>query len=123
MKIAVATEQGMVFGHFGKCEQFTILETDEKDILSKELLDTKEHGHGMLPPYLAEAGVQLVIAGGMGDGAKQKLAAAGIEYIVGAQGAVEEVVKSYLEGTLVASEEGCHDHHHHQGHQCQCHTK
>lgn len=120
MKIAVATEGGMVFGHFGKCEQFTIFETDEKNILAKELLDTKAHSHGMLPPYLAAAGVQLVIAGGMGDGAKQKLAAQGIQYIIGVQGPIEEAVRGYLEGTLEAVEDGCHDHHH-EGHQCQCH--
>lgn len=121
MKIAVATEQGMVSGHFGKCEQFTVFETVEKDIVAKELLNTSQHGHSLLPPYLAGAGVKLVIAGGMGDGAKQKLTALGIEAIVGISGPVEEAVRLYLEGKLESAGGGCHGHGHHEGHQCQCH--
>jgi predicted Fe-Mo cluster-binding NifX family protein len=44
MKIAVAAENGCVSGHFGKCEQFTIFETDDKKIIGKERLDTRAHG-------------------------------------------------------------------------------
>lgn len=121
MKIAVATENGSVSGHFGKCEQFTIYETDDKKITGKFLLDTSAHGHGMLPGFLVSKGVDTVIAGGMGAGARQNLETLGIRIISGAQGNVEETVRQYLEGALVVSEGGCSGHEHHGEHHCNCH--
>jgi len=121
MKIAVATENGMVSGHFGKCEQFTVFEAEDSRVMGKMLLDTSEHGHGNLPPFLASKGVETVIAGGMGDGARQKLEALGIGIVSGASGNVEAVVRQYLEGTLKVSKAGCSGEHHHGDHQCGCH--
>ena len=121
MKIAVATENGCISGHFGKCEQFTIFETEDKRIIKKELLDTRAHGHGLLPGFLTSNGVETVIAGGMGDGAKQNLNSLGIRIVSGASGNVEETVQQYLEGILKVSEGGCHSGEHHGEHQCNCH--
>ncbi|MGE5630731.1 MAG: NifB/NifX family molybdenum-iron cluster-binding protein [Caulobacteraceae bacterium] len=121
MKIAVATDNGLVSGHFGKCEQFTVFETEGRKIIEKKVLDTSAHGHSMLPPFLASNGVKTVIAGGMGEGAKQKLDLLGIKAVMGAQGKVEVVVQKYLDGTLELGEGGCHEHHGHEGHHCNCH--
>jgi len=121
MKIGVATENGFVSGHFGKCEQFTIFETEGKEAKSKTLLDTKAQGHALLPPFLAANGVETVIAGGMGDGARQKLESLGIDIISGASGKVDDVLTQYLEGTLKVSEGGCHSDHRHGEHHCSCH--
>jgi len=121
MRIAVATENGLVSGHFGKCEQFTIFDTEDKEIRSKALLDTSAHGHGLLPGFLSSNGVDTVIAGGMGDGAMQRLASLGIHIVLGATGDVEETVRQYLEGTLKVSGDGCHSGHHHGAHHCNCH--
>ena len=121
MKIAVATENGFVSGHFGKCEQFTIFEAEDKSIRGKELLDTSAHGNALLPAFLVSKGVDTVIAGGMGDGAKQNLQSLGIRIISGAHGNVEEVVRQHLAGTLKVSEGGCSGDHHHGNHHCNCH--
>lgn len=121
MKIGVATENGFVSEHFGKCEQFTIFETEDKSIKGKVLLDTSAHGHALLPSFLASNGVETVIAGGMGDGAKQNLESLGIRIIPGASGNVEEAVHQYLEGTLKVSEGGCSGKHHQGNHHCNCH--
>lgn len=121
MKIAVATENDMVSGHFGKCEQFTIFDVEDKTIEGKVLLDTSDHSHGLLPPFLASKGVELVISGGMGEGARQKLESLGINIVTGARGNVEESVRQYLDGTLRTSEGGCSGGHHHEGHHCNCH--
>jgi predicted Fe-Mo cluster-binding NifX family protein len=121
MKIAVATQNGSVSGHFGKCEQFTVFETEDKRIIGKVLLDTRAHGHGLLPAFLTSNGVETVIAGGMGDGAKQNLDSLGIRIVSGASGNVEEAVQQYLEGTLKVSEGGCHSGEHNSGHHCNCH--
>lgn len=121
MKIAVATENGLVSGHFGKCEQFTIFEAEDKSVKGKVLLDTSAHGHGLLPAFLASKGVETVIAGGMGDGARQNLESLGIRIISGASGSVEVAVRQFLEGTLKVNDGGCSGDHHHGDHQCNCH--
>lgn len=120
MKIAVATENGLVSGHFGKCEQFTVFETEDKSIKGKVLLDTKAHGHALLPSFLASNGVEVVIVGGMGEGAKQNMDSLGIRIVSGASGNVDEVVQQYLEGTIKVSEGGCHSSHHQGDHHCNC---
>ncbi len=121
MKIAVATENGHVSGHFGKCEQFTVFETAGNQVVGKAVLDTKAHGHGMLPPFLASNGVETVIAGGMGEGARHNLNTFGIRIVAGATGQVDEAVQKFLEGTLKVSDSGCHGHGHDEQHQCNCH--
>ncbi|KUO76944.1 MAG: hypothetical protein APF77_19000 [Clostridia bacterium BRH_c25] len=121
MKIAIATENGFVSGHFGKCEQFTVFETEDKLIKGKALLDTSTHGHALLPSFLLSNGIEAVIAGGMGEGAKQNLDSLGIRIVSGARGNVDEVVKQFLDGTLRVNEEGCHSGGQHGGHRCNCH--
>ncbi len=42
LKIAIATEQNNVFGHFGKCENFTVVEIENSEVKSKTILTLKE---------------------------------------------------------------------------------
>jgi len=71
-KCAVPVSGGIVSQHFGHCEQFALIEVDEakKQILKKEMVNSPGHEPGMLPPWLAEKGVSLVISGGMGSRAQ-----------------------------------------------------
>jgi predicted Fe-Mo cluster-binding NifX family protein len=62
----------------------------------------------MLPPWLAERGAEVIIAGGMGMRAQQLFAASGIRVVVGAP--PEEpatLVRAYLEGTLQSGPNLC----------------
>ena len=74
MKIAVTSEDGEVFQHFGHTPGFTLFETDGKNILSETELSSGETGHGALAGLLAEKNVDLLICGGIGGGAVQALA-------------------------------------------------
>jgi predicted Fe-Mo cluster-binding NifX family protein len=59
-------------------------------------------------PVLAEKGVSLVIAGGMGGRAQQLFTDAGVTVIVGASSAApESVVMEYLAGSLVTGANVC----------------
>ncbi len=55
---------------------------------------------GLLPRLLAQEGVDVVIAGGMGVRAQQLFAQNGIRPITGATGNVHDVVQAFLEGSL-----------------------
>jgi predicted Fe-Mo cluster-binding NifX family protein len=116
MKIAIATEGTSVFGHFGKCENFTLVEVENNEVKSKTVVSTLGNQHGLLPAFLASHKVNVVIAGGMGEGAKQKLDQNNIEAITGVSGSVEEAINSYINGILKSSGANCSSHEHSHSH-------
>jgi predicted Fe-Mo cluster-binding NifX family protein len=116
MKIAIATEGSSVFGHFGKCENFTLVDVENNEVKSKTVVNTLGNQHGLLPAFLASHNVNVVIAGGMGEGAKQKLDQNNIEAITGVSGSVEEAINSYINGILKSSGANCSDHEHSHSH-------
>jgi len=113
MKIAVTYENGTVFQHFGRTQNFKIYEIENNQIISDEVIGNNGIGHEALADYLKELGVEVLICGGMGQGAQNALAQAGIEVYAGAQGDADEAVKAYLAGTLENTGANC-DHHDHE---------
>ena len=110
MKIAVTYENGNVFQHFGRTEQFKLYEIQEGKILSEEIIGTNGTGHEALAGVLAAQGVVLVICGGLGGGMQSALDAAGIAVISGASGDADEAVAAFLRGELDTAGVNC-DHH------------
>ncbi len=108
--IAVPVADGRLCMHFGHCDQFALLDVDTKDgeILNSRQIDPPPHEPGLLPRWLHEQGVNLVIAGGMGGRAQNIFAENGIEVIVGAPAQPpKDLVLSYLGGTLQTGENTC----------------
>ena len=123
MKIAVTCENHQVFQHFGHTPGFAVFEVENNAIVSEKLLSSGDSGHGALANVLAFAQVDLLICGGIGGGAINALANAGIEVIGGASGDVKAVVEAYLAGTLTVRENfHCNHHHHGEGHDCGSHS-
>lgn len=112
MKIAVATERGMVCPHFGHCEGFTVYETEGKDVKSSSFVESPGHRPGFLPVFLHEQGVNVIIAGGMGAGAIEIFDEKGIEVVTGASGSTKDVVNQYVQGELKSSGSICNEHQH-----------
>lgn len=99
-KIAVTTDGGQVAQHFGRCPSYTIAQVDDGRIISQEVISNPGHQPGFLPGYLAERGVEVIIAGGMGPRAEGLFAQHGIETVVGAYGPVDKVLQAYLAGSM-----------------------
>lgn len=116
MKIAIATEGTNVSGHFGRCENFTIFEIENSIPKSKTVVNTAGNQHGSLPGFLASHGVNTVIAGGMGEGARQNLQSFGIAIITGVTGSIDEAADAYMNGNLVSSDAVCMEHNHSHAH-------
>ena len=74
MKIAVTYENGNVFQHFGRTRQFKLYEVENGAIQSERILEGDEAGHSALAAQLKQAGVDTLICGGMGEGARMALA-------------------------------------------------
>jgi predicted Fe-Mo cluster-binding NifX family protein len=107
MKIAVATVGTDVAAHFGHCERFTIFEVIDGQVVEEKSLPNPGHEPGLLPRLLAEEGVDVVIAGGMGARAQQLFAQKGIRPIIGAAGNVRQVVQDFLKGNLTTGPNLC----------------
>lgn len=112
MKVAVASENGMVTEHFGHCKGFMIFDTEKDEIVKSETIANPGHRPGFLPKFLNDMGVNTIISGGMGGSAVQIFNSNNIEVIVGAQGDAEAIVKRYLLGELKSTGSICHEHQH-----------
>lgn len=110
MKIAIPMADGKLCMHFGHCEQFALLEVDEKTqkVIGKKMLTPPPHEPGVLPKWLHEQGANVIIAGGMGQRAQALFAENRIKVVVGAPAeAPELLVSQYLEGTLQSGANTC----------------
>ena len=112
-KIAVTYGNGEIFQHFGHTEQFKVYEIEEGKIASSEIVDTNGSGHGALAGFLQERGVDTLVCGGIGPGAQNALADAGIALYAGVTGDADEAVQALLAGTLQFSAAATCDHHGH----------
>ena len=84
-RIAIPLENGILCSHFGHCQQFAIIDTENKSISGESLVAPPPHEPGLLPAWLAEKGVTDVIAGGMGQRAINLFNEHRINVYVGAQ--------------------------------------
>ena len=85
------------------------------------VVGTNGTGHGALAGMLKILGIDVLICGGMGAGAKNALAAQGIQVCGGVSGNADTAVSDYILGKLVYSDAAnCdhHDHHHDADHEC-----
>ncbi|MEG1870091.1 MAG: NifB/NifX family molybdenum-iron cluster-binding protein [Oscillospiraceae bacterium] len=112
MKIAVATMGSVVAGHFGHCENFYIFETANNVITKSDVVPNPGHKPGFLPNFLADMGVKVIIAGGMGGGAVDIFNERNVEVVVGADGEAKSAVENYLAGNLKSTGAVCHEHNH-----------
>lgn len=119
-KIAVASDNGKVTGHFGHCEAFIVFHADDKKIVKVETITSPGHRPGFLPLFLAEQGIDVIISGGMGGGAVDLFNEKNIEVIIGAQGTAQEAAEAYLTGSLVSTGSVCREHQHHD--ECGAHN-
>lgn len=112
IKIAVASEEKIVTGHFGHCINFNIFEAEDGEIKTAESIPNPGHKPGFLPNFLNDMGVNVIISGGMGAGAIDIFNAHNIEVIVGATGDAKAAAEGYLNGSLKSTGSVCHEHMH-----------
>ncbi len=110
MRYAVPLSDGMVAPHFGHCEQFALFDADvdNKKIVHKEIVPSPGHQPGLLPAWLAEEGVSVVIAQGMGSRAQTLFRDNRIQVVTGVlHGDPEKVVLDHIHGVLGTGDNLC----------------
>lgn len=120
MKIAVTYENGTIFQHFGHTEQFKVYDIADGKVADAKVVSTQGSGHGALAALLSDLKVDTLICGGIGAGAQNALAEAGISLYGGVTGNADDAVDALLAGNLVYNPNvHCSHHGHHgEGHQC-----
>lgn len=101
MKFAIPLAEGKLTAHFGHCQEFALIEVQDAEIKSKQLLVPPPHEPGVLPKWLHDLGATVIIAGGMGQRAVDLFVQNGIKVVTGASSLEPEtLVKNYLNNTL-----------------------
>jgi Mrp family chromosome partitioning ATPase/predicted Fe-Mo cluster-binding NifX family protein len=108
LKIAIPLAEGVLCNHFGHCEQFALIDLKGSEIAAKQMVTPPPHEPGLLPRWLGEKGVNLIIAGGMGQRALSLFSENGIKVLTGApQLPPEELIGHYVNQTLVTGANVC----------------
>ena len=127
MKIALPiTEDGMFSAHYGDCHGLAFFSLDPEGLFAGPVrVDPPRGTPCSWPDWIADQGVDVVLAGGMGSGARERLAARGVQVVTGVAAApVDELVRNFVAGSLLVGANACagdHDHDHDHDHgSCGC---
>jgi predicted Fe-Mo cluster-binding NifX family protein len=105
---AIPTIDKQLCMHFGHCQEFAIVETDDKKIVNVQYLSPPVHQPGTYPRFLASKGVSTIISGGMGVKAQEIFAQNNIEVFMGIQAnQPEKLVEQYLTHEIVSGDNLC----------------
>jgi len=110
MRIAIPLVRGKLSLHFGHCDQFAIFDIDDniKKVTNRKDATPPGHEPGVLPKWLHENNVSVIIAGGMGQRAQQLFTQNNVKVVIGASDQTpEELVSAYLENTLQTGDNIC----------------
>lgn len=109
MRFAIPVADGELSTHFGHSQWFALLDADSSGGgCKREDAQAPPHEPGAIPTWLANLGVEVVIAGGMGERARALLERSGVRVVLGAPiQPPERLVQAYLEGTLKEGANAC----------------
>ena len=108
MKFAIPTLNNQLTAHFGHCEKFAIVDVEENKVINEDFVTPPIHQPGVYPKFLADHGVNVIIAGGMGQKAQDLFAHNNIEVYMGVQnGSPSELVENYLNNQLQTGQNLC----------------
>ena len=108
MRIAMPVADGVLATHFGLAAEFMLFDTTDGRITATESATPPAHAPGVLPAWLKENGVDLVLAGGMGNRAQALFQQAGIQVVCGVAGVdPAAVLQDYMAGGLQTGENPC----------------
>ncbi|MGI6109104.1 MAG: NifB/NifX family molybdenum-iron cluster-binding protein [Eubacteriaceae bacterium] len=122
MRIAVTYDNGQIFQHFGHTQTFKLYDVEDGQVTAMYLADTGSTGHGALAGLLNGIGADVLICGGIGGGARNALADAGVTLYGGVSGDADDAVAAFLNESLNYNPDvQCNHHSHAEGESCGSH--
>ena len=105
---AVPTENGKLCAHFGHCEKFAVVKTEDGKVMGTDFITPPVHQPGVYPQFLAQQGVSVIISGGMGQRAQDLFAQNNIEVCMGVDAQEPaSLVEQYLSNQLQTGDNLC----------------
>jgi predicted Fe-Mo cluster-binding NifX family protein len=118
-KIALPiTKDNKLDDHFGHCEFYGIFTISDENTITDVQTLKSEQGCGCksnIASVLAQNGVSIMLAGGIGAGAINVLNNSGIQVIRGCSGDAKNIVEEYVSGNISDSGQSCAEHESHHG--------
>lgn len=100
MKIAIPCENGQVLQHFGQSTEFTIYSIEDIKPIEKESVHFDDTDHEKVASGLKAKGVDLIICGNIGPGARSAVENAHMVLCTGVSGDADQAVDRFLDGSL-----------------------
>lgn len=110
MRLAIPTSGDKLCMHFGHCEVFKMYDVnDQKEVACVVEMAPPPHEPGLLPKWMHEQEVNVIIAGGMGVRAQDLFKEFNITTVTGASPELTpaELVVEYLAGTIKTGVNAC----------------
>lgn len=105
---AIPTIEKKLCAHFGHCQEFALVETENNKVISLSFVNPPVHQPGVYPRFLAEKGVHTIISGGMGMKAQEIFAQNNIEVLMGVGSEdPKQLVEKYLDDLLESGDNLC----------------
>jgi|LGVE01.1.fsa_nt_gb predicted DNA-binding protein (UPF0251 family)/predicted Fe-Mo cluster-binding NifX family protein len=101
------TDKVTVDAHFGHTKYFAIFQIKENDIIDVKYVPSPPHEPGLLPQFLGEQGIHVIITGGMGQMAVNLFNRQNIDVVLGANGRIDVNLNEYLGGFLTSQGSSC----------------
>ena len=105
-----------VDGHFGHTKEFALYEVEGQNINTVKYITPPPHEPGVLPRFLGENDIDVIITGGMGQMAVNLFNQQNIDVILGAKGNIDLNLKEFVGGLLTSTGSSC-DHNHGDSHE------
>lgn len=90
--------------HFGRCPFYVFVNIDKDNTVNDVTVEANPfadgHEPGLVPKYIADKGVNIMISGGMGPRAVDFFNQFGVTVVTGATGQVKDALNAYLSGKL-----------------------
>lgn len=108
MRIAFSTENNdglnsLMSHHFGRCPYYVLVDLQGDQVESVQGIINpyfEQHQPGMVPEFIHQQGVNVMVSGGMGRRAIEFFEQYGIDIATGAEGTVQATLQNYLQGRL-----------------------
>jgi predicted Fe-Mo cluster-binding NifX family protein len=110
LRIAVPLEGDRISNHFGHSESFCLfsVDPDSRKIVAEERLAPPPHERGGPPKWLAELGIDVVLARGIGQRAVARLESIGVDVQTGVPSLeASEAVRKWLADDLKTTGKVC----------------
>jgi len=108
MRIAISAQDkkglnSQISHHFGRCPCYILVDVDGDEVQAVQSVDNpfaQNHQPGMVPQFIHNQGVNVMISGGMGMRAIAFFDQYGIDVATGAEGTVQSTLDRYFKGQL-----------------------